>query len=323
MADSQPQVALVTGVAGFVGFHLADRLVKGGWLVRGLDDQRSGDWSRVTAPIEQVGRDLGSLSDDELLSLCRGADVVFHLAAEKYNSSRATPQDVIDVNISATHRLFDAAARAGVGKVVFTSSLYAYGSTGPASMHENDLPAPTTVYGVSKVAGEHLLRVAARDHGLCWTVGRLFFVYGPRQYAEGGYKSVIMSNFERIRRGECPVILGDGDQALDYVFVDDCVEALLAMLNPEHDGFTYNVATGRAITINELTRVMLAISESDLEPVHGPADWTAGTVRAGSPVLAERRLGWRATTPLEDGLERVWRWLETDPDRALDRWTSP
>ena len=309
MESNRRQTAVVTGIAGFIGSYLVGRLVERGWVVRGLDNERSGDWRRVTVPVERIERDLASLADGELLSLCRGADVLFHLAAEKYNSSKSTPERIIDVNISATRRLFDAAGRAQVGRVIFTSSLYAYGALGPEWMSESDVPAPTTMYGLSKVAGEHLLRVAARDHGLRWTVARLFFIYGPRQYAEGGYKSVILRNFERIRRGERPVILGDGEQALDYVYVDDCVDALLAMLGPEHEGLTYNVAAGRAITVNELTRLMLRAAGSNLAPVPGPADWTAGTVRVGSPRLSAGRLAWRATTPIEEGLARVWRWL--------------
>ena len=301
---------MVTGAAGFIGCHLAERLVEHGWTVAGVDDERSGDWSRVSTQVKQVNRDLASLTDDELLSLCRDADVLFHLAAEKYNSPGSTPQRVIDVNISATRRLFDAAARAGVGKVIFTSSLYAYGALGPAWMAESDVPTPTTAYGLSKLAGEHLLRVAARDHGLRWTVGRLFFIYGPKQYAEGGYKSVISKNFDRIRGSAEPVVFGDGEQALDYVYVDDCVEALLRMLPAEHDGWTYNVASGHGTTVNELTRTMLDVSGSELDPVGGPADWTAGTVRVGSPELAESRLEWHATTPIEGGIARVWQWLE-------------
>jgi UDP-glucose 4-epimerase len=303
------ETAVVTGAAGFIGCHLVERLVEHGWAVRGIDDLRSGDWGRVTVPIERVERDLVSLDSDELVSLLRGADALFHLAAEKHNSSRATPQRTIDVNVSATRRLFEAAARAGVGRVVFASSVYVY-TVGEGPLAETDLPEPTTVYGLTKVAGEHLLRVAARDHGLSWTVARVFFVYGPRQYAEGGYKSVIVKNYERIRRGERPVVFGDGEQALDYVYVDDCVDALLAMLRLEHEGCTYNVASGRAMTVNELTRLMLGAAGSDLKPLPGPADWTAGTVRIGAPELANRRLGWRATTPIEEGLARVWRWLE-------------
>jgi UDP-glucose 4-epimerase len=311
LSAGRSQKALVTGAAGFIGSHLADRLAGDGWSVTGLDDGRTGDWARVGPKVGRVERALDSLSEDEFLDLCRGVDVVFHLAAEKYNSSRATPQRVIDVNVSAARALFDAAGVAGA-KVVFTSSLYAYGALGPEPMRESDLPAPSTVYGASKVAGEHLLRVAARDRGLRWTVGRLFFVYGPKQYAEGGYKSVIVKGFERIRNGEAPIVFGDGEQALDYVFVDDCVDALLAMAGPGHDGATYNVSTGRAVTVNEVTRLLLETAGSELEPTAGPADWTAGTVRAGDAELARRGLGWSAGTPLADGLGRIWDWLERE-----------
>jgi UDP-glucose 4-epimerase len=302
------KLAVVTGAAGFIGCHLVERLVALGWAVRGLDDGRAGDWSRLAVPVERTERDLSALDESELTDLCRGADVVFHLAAEKHNSPGGIPERTIDVNVSATRRLFDAAGRAGTRKIVFTSSLYAYGLL-RRPMAEHDLPEPSTVYGVSKLAGEHLLRVAERAWGIRWTAARLFFVYGPRQYAEGGYKSVIVRNFERIKRGERPVVRGDGEQALDYVYVDDCVGALVAMVDSAHDGCAYNVCSGRAMTVNELTRLMLVASGSGLEPVGGPADWTAGTVRVGSPRLAHERLGWTATTPIEDGLARVWSWL--------------
>src|SRR5262249_15026524 len=105
---------------------------------------------------------------------------------------------------------------------------------------------------------------------------------------------------------------GDGEQALDYVYVDDCVEALLALAQPGRDGLTCNVSTGRATTVNELTRLLLTASRSELEPVSGPSDWTAGTIRAGSPELARGVLGGRASTPLADGLARIWSWLESE-----------
>lgn len=301
--------ALVTGAAGFIGCHLVEALATTGTEVVGIDNERSGDWTRLRVPCERVARDLTELTIDDLRALCHDVDVVFHLAAEKYNSRGTTPARIIDVNIAATDRLFTAAALAGAGKVVFTSSLYAYGSLGPAAMHEDDLPGPTTRYGVSKLAGEHLLRAATRDHGLRWTSARLFFIYGPRQYAEGGYKSVIVANFERIRRGEPPTIYGDGAQALDYVFVDDAVEALLACAAADVDGEVVNVASGRAINVNELTHAMLAAAGSHLEPVTSAPDWTAGTRRVGDPARAAQRLGWKASVGIEEGVARVWQWM--------------
>lgn len=278
----------------------------------GIDNERSGDWGRVDVPCTRVDADIAAVDADGFRDLCRGADVVFHLAAEKYNSSKSTPQRVIDANITGTHRLYEGAARARVPKIVFTSSLYAYGGLGPDAMSEEDIPTPTTMYGVSKVAGEDMLRVAQRDHGIEWAVARLFFVYGPRQYADGGYKSVILTNFERIARGEAPVVFGDGEQALDYVFVDDVVHGLLGMARPGFTGIV-NLGSGRAVSVNELTALMMDVAGSDVAPVTGPADWTAGTRRVGDVALAKRRLNWSAGTDMRSGLERVWKWMTEAP----------
>jgi UDP-glucose 4-epimerase len=303
---SSSRRALVTGAAGFIGSHLVARLSELGWQVIGIDDERSGDWSRVITPCTRIERDIARMTTEDLAAATAGADVCFHLAAEKYNASRTTPQRVIDVNISATRRILEAAAQSGVGKVVFTSSLYAYGSLGPAPMSERDVPAPTTTYGMSKLAGEHLLRVAAKSAGLRWSVARLFFVYGPGQYAEGGYKSVIVANFDRLLLRERPIIYGDGKQALDYVYVDDVVGALLMLAEPEHDGLICNIGSGRALSVGELTEIMLTISGRDLEPLTCPADWTAGSVRVADTRLARETLGWAPTTTIEEGLKRVW-----------------
>jgi len=300
---------VVTGAAGFIGSALTHRLAARGQQIVGIDNERSGQWSRVEDVCVAIPRDLATMTVAELSEHLDGADVCYHLAAEKYNSSQTTPQRVIDVNITATHRLLEASARAGVRKVVFTSSLYAYGSLGPAPMKEDDLPRPTTTYGMSKVAGEHLLRVAERDHGLQWAVARLFFVYGPDQYAEGGYKSVIISNFERLLEAQAPTIFGDGRQALDYVYIDDVVGALVSLAAQEHDGLLVNIGSGTATPVEELTGAMLDTAESSLEPIFCPPDWTAGSVRVSDVSLSRSALGWEACIPLADGLEAVWRWM--------------
>lgn len=313
--DEAGMRAVVTGAAGFIGSALSRELLGQGWQVTGVDNERSGRWDRVDPRVRRIDASMCDLTVTEWQELLDGVDVVFHLAAEKYNSSRSTPQAVIDTNISATWRLFEAAGKTGVRRVVFTSSLYAYGQTGPAAMSELDLPVPTTVYGMSKVAGEQLLQVAAKEWGLSWNVARLFFVYGPDQWAEGGYKSVIMRNFERIRNAEPPVIFGDGKQSLDYVYLADVVAALITLARTPVEGVVINIGSGRAISVAELTDLMLEVSGSPLIPGYGPADWTDGTVRYGETERAKSILDWQAATPIRDGLKQVWDWMTTTREK--------
>lgn len=298
---------LVTGGAGFIGSHLCGALQSAGHEVLAMDSLRSGDWARLgEEPVERWQADLVDPSEAEWAERLSGVEVVFHLAAEKYNSSKSTPQRVIDVNVSGTNRMLRGAGAAGVRKVVFTSSLYAYGSLGPGPMVESDPLEPTTLYGASKVMGEHLVRVTERDFGLAWSVGRLFFVYGPRQHAEGGYPSVIVNHMRRIRAGEPPVINGDGLQSLDYVYVDDVVEALIRLSAPDADRGAFNIGTGTPTTVRELTSAILDVTGATTHPVAGEPDWTQGTSRFCDPSLIERTLGWTASTSLREGLERVW-----------------
>jgi len=302
---------VVTGGAGFIGSHLAGGLLRSGARrIVLIDNLRTGAWSNAPADprIEQVTADLASLSQDDFGEILRGSDYLFHLAAEKHNQAIDIPQRVLDVNVNATFRLF-AAAAGSVRKVVFTSSLYAYGRMTLPPMRETDPPQPATVYGISKLTGEHLLRHFALTLGLRSTALRLFFVYGPQQFAGSGYKSVIVTNFERILRGERPVIFGDGDQALDYVYVDDVVRALIASAGDRADGEVINVGSGTAVSVNKLTDAMLEVAHSSLRPVHAAPDATSGTHRVCDNEKARTMLEWSPAVPLRDGLVRVYDWM--------------
>ena len=298
---------LVTGAAGFIGAHLCNRIADDlEFQVIGVDNLRSGRWNRLSDKTIKIQRDLNEFDIDELVDLLLDVDILFHLAAEKYNSSKSTPERLIATNVSATERLFRAASIAKVKRTVFTSSLYAYGSMGPNPMNELDVLAPNTLYGVSKLAGEGLLRSIDRELGLSWNVARLFFIYGPYQYADGGYRSVIVSNFQRIGRNESPLIFGDGEQLLDYVYIDDCIDALLKLAYSQTDREVVNVASGDPISINKLTEEMLIASRFAQEAVYADPDWTHGSARFGSQTKIERLFGWRVTSPLSSGLKLVY-----------------
>ena len=304
---------MVTGGCGFIGSHLVRELMnRGAQRVVALDSLRYGDKANLgeLGGVDIVQHTLGMSPRSELESAMEGITHVFHLAAEKHNQSKDDPERVYQANVVGTHRLYDVAVKQQVKKVVFSSSLYAYGRLSGPPCTEDEVAKPETVYGVTKLAGEHMLRHFERQHGLAWNVIRYFFVYGPKQFAGMGYKSVIIKNFERLLAGKAPTVYGDGKQALDYVFVDDAVDATILAMESEVRSETLNVATGRAVTVNELLDTMISVSGRNVEKESAPADWTAGSCRVGNPDGMAEKLGWRAGTSLQKGLSRTFDWMK-------------
>lgn len=301
----EPMSVLVTGGAGFIGRHLVSKLVVQN-QVTVVDSGISGRVGEVSPRAELVQVDIGSLTLDDWEGLLQGVDVVYHLAAAKHNTPGVSTDALIATNVLATSRLIEAAARSRIQKFVFASSLYAYGTPGPLPMKESIRPVPDTRYGATKLMGESLLRSASKEWGLDATSLRLFFAYGPGQYANGGYKSVIVTNFERLKAGSAPIICGDGNQALDYVFVDDVVDALLASGAAAGPCDPLNVASGSAVRIVDLIALMQEVAGTSFAPVYRPPDWTQGTVRIGDPQEIRQTLGWHAKTELWEGLVATW-----------------
>jgi nucleoside-diphosphate-sugar epimerase len=145
-----------------------------------------------------------------------------------------------------------------------------------------------------------------------WNAARLLFIYGPEQYAEGGYKSVIVTNFERILNGKRPLIKGDGKHVLDYVYVEDCKNALRMLAESESTGNVVNVASNQPVEILNLVREMCFVAGVDFDPEFVKADWTAGTFRVGSNSLIARQFGWSPTVDLHEGLTRTWKQMKKE-----------
>jgi UDP-glucose 4-epimerase len=307
---------VVTGGCGFIGSHLVSALAaRGARRIVVIDSLRYGKPENLAAglPVEVVQHDLGFGEASELDGACAGADFLFHLAAEKHNQSKDAPTRVLRANVEGTAALLGAAGRAGVRKIVFTSSLYSYGRLSGPPMLESEQPQPSTVYGISKLTGEHLTAFFARQHQADWINLRYFFVYGPRQFAGTGYKSVIVKSLERLRDGESPVVNGDGLQALDYIYVDDAVEATCRALEAPLSGELFNVGSGVATPVKELVASMVRVSGREVPIDAGPADWTHGSSRVGSVEKIANLLGFRPSTSLEQGLGATLRWLGSQP----------
>jgi len=299
---------IVTGGAGFIGAALANTLASDKRnSVIAIDNLSTGNWDRVGDEVKKFNLDLTVAGSEELQKLFDGADVLYHLAAVKLHNQNNSFDSIVQNNIHATQKVFESAGMANVKRVVFTSSLYAYGLPTEVPMKETTYLNPLTVYGASKVFGENLLKVNSLKFGYSYATARLFFIYGPNQFTEGGYKSVIVSNFERIKLNLPARITGDGQQILDYLYIDDCVEAL-QLIGENNQSDIFNISSGIGTSILQLTKAMLDISKGGVYEFIEP-DWTKGTIRTGSSEELKRKLGWMPRVSIQDGLTQTWKSL--------------
>jgi dihydroflavonol-4-reductase len=255
--------AFVTGATGFVGSHLAERLLAAGWAVRGL--VRPGREAALPAGVEPVR---GTLDDlPALRQGCAGCEVVFHVAAEL--DGDAPRERVLHVNVGGTENVLRAAEEAGVRRFLFTSSVAVYGESAPEAAGEDTPLRPTGVYGESKVLAEDL-SFSHHARGLVEVVVlRPCFVYGPRD------RRFTRTLVRVLRGGWFPVVAG-GSAPLDVVHVADVVEAhLLAAVSPQAAGRAYNVTDGARRTIRELLRIASRALGVRVREIPVPA-WAVG-----------------------------------------------
>jgi nucleoside-diphosphate-sugar epimerase len=206
-------------------------------------------------------------------------------------------------NLLASRRVFDAAARAGV-RVVFASSSSIYGDAERYPTGEDTPPRPISPYGVTKLGCEHLAYAYAQGFGLDIVTLRYFTVYGPRQRPDMAFARVV----EALAGGAPFELYGDGLQSRAFTFVADAVEATVAAMDAAMPGSVYNVGGGTEATMRDAIALLEQVSGRGLELIERPT--AKGDVRRTAPdtTRAERDLGWRAETPLEDGLKAQWDW---------------
>ena len=266
-------LALVTGGAGFIGSHLVDALLDAGQRVRVLDDLSSGRRENLpdSAAVEFRAGDIRDLA--AVQSACAGAAVVFHLAAlGSVPRSMKDPATSLAVNVAGTANVLTGARDAGVRRVVYASSSSVYGDSEALPKREGDEGRPLSPYALSKAMNEELADVYARCFGL-ETIGlRYFNVFGPRQQPDGPYAAVIPRFFKACLTGSGPVIYGDGLQSRDFTFVSDAVRAnLLAASAPASSAAAaYNVAGGRAVTVNDLAAAVRSLVGGGAPPRYEP-----------------------------------------------------
>ena len=227
---------LITGGAGFIGSNIAARLVADGHKVRILDNFSSGREENLAAIADKIEIRRGNICDFETVSeAVQKADCVFHLAAlPSVPRSIKDPLASNEVNVNGTLYVLEASRRAGVKKVVCSSSSSVYGESEELPKHENLEPNPLSPYAVTKLTGEHYCRVYWELYKFPTVSLRYFNIFGPNQSPDSEYAAVIPKFITAIMNGENPVVFGDGKQSRDFTYIDNAVAAnLLAAANDD------------------------------------------------------------------------------------------
>jgi nucleoside-diphosphate-sugar epimerase len=301
---------VVTGAAGFIGSHLAERLLAQGHDVRCVDcftDYYDPALKRENAvALDVLDLDLAEVDLD-----LTGVGAVFHLAGQPGTRSFGPIfADYLRRNTLATQRVFEAAAAVGV-KVVYASSSSIYGDAETYPTPESTIPRPNSPYGITKLACEHLAAAYGRSFGLEAVGLRYFTVYGPRQRPDMAFARIVAA----LVGGSPFELFGDGGQSRSFTFATDVVEATIAAAGAE-PGSLYNVGGGAESTMRSAIELLEAISGRKLD-LRGSPPAPGDMLRSKADTSAiERDLGWQATTLLEDGLRAQWEW-------ALARVAAP
>jgi UDP-glucose 4-epimerase len=305
---------VVTGAAGFIGSHLSEGLLADGHEVLGIDAfvdyyPRPVKERNLAGPCRHPSFRLveGALQDLELGGLLEGAAQVFHLAAQAgvRDSWGRDFDQYTSHNVLATQRLLEAAAAAGVPRVVYASSSSVYGDTPTLPIREDSPCHPVSPYGVTKLAAEHLGHLYLHNLGLPVVSLRYFTVYGPRQRPDMAFHK-----FLKAARDGTPLRLyGDGRQTRDFTFVSDIVAATRAAADSGRPGCVYNVGGGERVAMNEVLQRIERITGRTLDVVRDEAQKGDMRDTFADTTAARRDLGFRSTVSLDEGLAREWEWI--------------
>ncbi|MCY1138175.1 NAD-dependent epimerase/dehydratase family protein [Actinoplanes sp. Pm04-4] len=306
--------ALVTGGAGTIGSHVVDELVRGGASeIVVLDNFVRGRKENLTWALDNGNVTLieGDIRDRALVEQStQNKDLVFHLAAIRITQCAEEPRLANEVLVDGTFNVVEAAAEAGVKKLIASSSASVYGLAEQFPTTERHHPYNNdTFYGAAKAFNEATLRSFHAMKGLDYVALRYFNVYGPRMDIYGLYTEVLIRWMERIESGTPPLILGDGLATMDFVHVADIARANILAARADVTDEVFNIASGTETSLRELAQALSDVMKSDLEPEFGPARAVNGvTRRLADTSAAADKLGFRSELSLHEGLQGLVDW---------------
>ena len=322
--DIKGKRLLLIGGAGLIGSHTADELLKEDVrelviydnLSRGSLENLEDALKDPRCKVFEAGGDI--LHTDILDAAMRDIDGVFHFAALWLLQCHEYPRSAFKVNIEGTFNVLDACVKHNIKRLVYSSSASVYGDAMEEPMTENHPYNNKNFYGATKIAGEHMCRAYYHRYKLPYVGLRYMNVYGARQDYKGAYIAVIMKILDRLDQNLSPIVYGDGSQAYDFVYVTDCGRANVCAMKADTVDTFYNVGMGIKTTIKELTELILEVTGSDLQIQYKPSGTTFVKNRVGSPIKANKEIGFEAKTDLRIGLQELIEWRNSHKE-ALER----
>lgn len=257
---------LVTGGAGFIGSHIVEHF-QGKADIRVLDNLRTGYLANLKPfDVDFIEGDI--LDKNSVKQAVEGVDYVFHLAAMiSVPESMYNPLECVKLNVNGTLNVLEAAAKAGVKKLCFSTSAAIYGDNPEVPKRETMFPEPKSPYAITKLDGEYYCAMFANEGKLKTACMRYFNVFGPRQDPKSAYAAAVPIFVSKAVANEPITIFGDGEQTRDFIYVKDIVATNVFMAESDFTG-VYNVAYGKKITINDLAKMIIEITDSSSEIVH-------------------------------------------------------
>lgn len=296
---------LITGGAGFIGAHLANRLAATGHHVRVVDDLSSGDRDHLSSDVHFHRGDINNIPF--MWSMLQDIDCVYHLAARvSVAQSILYPRDYNEANVGGAVAVMEAMRDAGVRRVVLASSGAIYGHQPHQPVSEKMTPNPDSPYAVGKWAAEQYVHTIGHLWGIETVALRIFNAYGPRQSLPLSHAPVVPRFLRQVLSGGSLVIFGDGTQTRDFIYVDDVVSALVAAAEATNvDREVINIGSGQETTINHLADLVEQVTMRSTNRVHNNTK-NGGVPRLVADIsLARRLLEWKPTFSLAEGLART------------------
>jgi nucleoside-diphosphate-sugar epimerase len=301
---------LITGVAGFIGSHLAEAVLARGDSVRGLDNFATGKRENIPSGVDFIEADLADPS--AVAGACIGVDAILHQGAlPSVPRSVKDPRPSHLANIDGTFNLLEGARAAGVQRVLYAASSSAYGNQPGFPRVETMTPQPIAPYPVQKLAGELYMQSYARVYGMETVCLRYFNIFGPRQAPGSPYSGVIAKWALQMLQGEQPTMQGDGEQGRDFTHIANAVSANLLALDASAEkiaGRVFNIACGQRHSLNDTYRVLARLTGYTAPPIH--ADPRAGDIRNSLADISAAReaFGYEPSVEFEEGLAQTVAW---------------